>query len=170
MRTENLVRFFGYQLLAAVEWHCGEKLSVGQLRHPLVRSIDARVLLDVVVPRRNVGVAERPIDRNSFLRVRLEIEIAVAVALASPHQRPSTDVVAAIPVEALRLGVRRLLLVDPPVGVLLVELAGALEDGIAPNQILRAATSVSVLPRPLRGVRVVLDVLDVPAALEQQDR
>src|SRR5207253_1129871 len=113
--------FFGDQLFAAVELHRREELSVRKLRHSLMRSIDARVLLDVVVPRRNVGVADRPIDRNSFLRVRLEIEIAVAVALPPPHQRASTDVIAAVPVEALYLGIWRISVGCPVVEIGFVE-------------------------------------------------
>src|SRR5262249_10339780 len=56
----------------------------------------------------------------------------------------------------------------PPVEVLLVERVVALEDRIALLHRLRATAAVRIRPRRLRRVHVVLDVLDVLPALEQQ--
>src|SRR5205085_12631346 len=116
---------------------------------------DAGEALDVAVPGSNVRVPNRPISAHALFHIRREVDIAESEAAASPHERAPADVIAPIPVEALRLGVGRLLLVDPPVGVLLVELARALEDGMAPNQILRATTAVRVLPRRFLRIRVI---------------
>ena len=124
---------------------------------------------DVVVPRREVGVANRPVDRDAVLRVRLEIEIAEAIALSSPRERPSADVIAAIPVEALDLGVGRVFLRYPPVEILLVQRIVALQDRIKFDHLARPATAMRILPRRFARVRVVLAVLDVLAAFEHQD-
>jgi hypothetical protein len=109
------------QLLAAIERHRRLKLAVGQLRQVLPRALDAGVALDVVVPGGDVGIADRPVDGDTFLRVCLEVEIAPAVTLPPPHQRAATDLIAAIPVEAFDLGVRIVLVGRPEGEVLLVE-------------------------------------------------
>ncbi len=155
-------------LLGAVERHRRLELSVRQLRQMLDRSGNARVAFDLVVPRREVCVANRPVDRDAVLRVRLEIEIAQAIALTSPRERPSADVIAAIPVEALDLGVRRVFLRHPPVEILLVQRIVALQDRIPFDHLARAATAMRILPRRFARVRVILPVLDVLAAFEHQ--
>src|SRR6476619_1483492 len=50
------------QLLAVVESKFGKELAIGQLRQALLRSGDADEALDPVIPRREIGVADRPID------------------------------------------------------------------------------------------------------------
>src|SRR5215210_562779 len=95
IRSELFVRYIRDCLLAAIELHRRQELSIGQLRHVLARAVDAGVRLDVVVPWRQVLVADRPVDGDSILRIRLEVEVAPAVALTSPHQRTPADVVAA---------------------------------------------------------------------------
>ena len=144
------------------------ELPVRQLRHGFDRARDAGVALDVVVPRRKLGVAQRPIDGDAFARVRFEIEVAPAIALPSPQQRAAADVIAAIPIEALDLGVRRILLVDPPIEVALVQRVVAAQDAVRLLHRIRAPAAVRVLPRALVGIHVVLGVLDVLAALEQE--
>src|SRR6185295_20212770 len=59
----------GDQIFRAVERHRRLKLPVGQLRQSFGRSGDANEALDVVVPGREVRVADRPVDRNSLFRV-----------------------------------------------------------------------------------------------------
>ena len=86
VRSEDFVRFVGNHLLAAVQLHRRKKLAVGKLRHSLVRAVNAGVSFDVVVPRRDVGVANRPVYCDALPGVRLEVEIAMAIALATPHQ------------------------------------------------------------------------------------
>ena len=137
----------GDRLLGAVERHRRLELPVRKLRQSFNRSGDARVLLDVVVPRREIRVADRPVDGDALAAVGLEVEIAESVALAAPGQRAAADVIAAIPVEALDLGVRRLLLVHPPVEVLLVERIVALQHRIGVDHRARAAGAIRILPR-----------------------
>ena len=93
-------------LLEAVHRHRRQELAVGQLRQALAAAADAGEALDVVVPRRDVLVADRPVDGDAVARVGLEVEVAPAVRLPAPQQRPAADVIAAHPVEALDLGVR----------------------------------------------------------------
>ena len=123
---------------------------------------------DVVVPRCELGVADRPIDRNALAGVGLEIEIAPAVALPPPQQRATAHVIAAIPVEALDFGVRRLLLIGPPIEVALAERIVAPEYRIRLLHRVGPRTAVRVFPRALVGIHVVLGVLDILAALEQE--
>ena len=103
-------------LFQAVHRHRRQVDAVGQLRQPVARAADAGEALDVLVPGRDVRVADRPVDAEAVLGVGLEVEVAPAVRLAAPEQRTAADVVAAHPVEALHLGVRVLLVVDEPMG------------------------------------------------------
>ena len=137
------------QIFAAVQRHGGLKLPVRQLREPVARAGDAGMPLDVVVPRRELRVANGPIDRDAVAHVAFEIEIAPAITLPSPQQGAAADVIAAIPVETLDLGVRRLLLVGPPVRLSLGQRIVALQDRIRLFQRVRAAAAMRVLPRSL---------------------
>src|SRR5450631_4363656 len=126
------------------------------------------MLLHVVIPRRELLVANRPVDGDTVLCVDAEVEVAPAVALASPCQRTAADLIAAIPVEPLHLRVGRLLLIDPEGEVLLVEQV-PLEHLVSLFHRCRSAASMQVFPRRLGGVDVILDVLDVAASLQEQD-
>ncbi len=77
--------------------HRRKKLSIGQLRQSFGLSADARKLFHVVVPRRDVGVANRPVDSDSFSQVGFKIEIAPAVTLAAPKDGLSADLASANP-------------------------------------------------------------------------
>src|SRR2546423_1761624 len=169
MWAEDLVRFVSNHLLAAVELHGRKELAVGELRHSFDGAVYTRVLLDVIVPRRDVGVADRPVYGDPVLRVCLEVEITPAIALAAPHQRPSADVITAIPVEALYLGVRRIPAGCPVIEVGFIKRIIGLEGRIQFLHRSGASTAVRVLPRRLGRVHVVLDVFDVLATLEHQD-
>src|SRR5581483_12492441 len=72
-------------------------------------------LLDAVVPRRDVGIAKRPIDPVSIALVRFEIQIAPAIAVTSPQQRAPADDVGPQPVVRLarRLNIWVLAVVVP---------------------------------------------------------
>src|SRR4029077_124695 len=94
---------------------------------------------DVVVPRRDILVANRPVRGDALFRVRLEVEVAVTIALTSPHQRSAAHVVAAEPVEALNLCIWRILIGRPPIEVLLVQRIVALEDRVLRLLSLRVA-------------------------------
>src|SRR5471032_1273616 len=88
------------------------------------------MLLDVIVPGSEVGVADRPVDGDSFLCVGLEVEVAPAITLTTPHQRASADVVAAIPIEALYFCVGRILVGGPVVEIRLVQRIVTLQDRV----------------------------------------
>ena len=83
--------------LRAIHLHRRQKLAVGQLRQALGLSADAGEFFHVVVPRRDVGVANRPVNGVAFFQVGFEIEIAPAIALASPSKRLSADLASANP-------------------------------------------------------------------------
>jgi hypothetical protein len=68
-----------------------------QLRQSFGLAGDPDELLDVVVPRRDIGVADRPVDADPFARIGLEIEIAPAVDLPAPHDRAPAHLPAANP-------------------------------------------------------------------------
>jgi hypothetical protein len=74
----------------------------------------AREALDVRVPGRDVGVADRPVDAVAVAQVGLEVEVAPAVAVPAPEQRLAAHGAALDPGERLVLDVRVL-------GVVLVE-------------------------------------------------
>src|SRR5439155_11799130 len=60
---------------------------------------------DVVVPRRYVRVANRPVDRYTFFQVRFKIEITPAVALASPGDGLAANLTSANPTEFRTSGI-----------------------------------------------------------------
>src|SRR5512138_3986151 len=76
--------------------------------------------------------------------------------------------VSTIPVEPLDLGVWAVLVGCPPGEVLLVERVVTLEHRVQLFHRFGAAATMRVLPRAFRRVDVVLDVLDVLAALQHQ--
>src|SRR5205814_10532910 len=76
------------------------------MRETFFSSLNADELLDVTPPWRQILVAERPIDADSFPRVRLDVEIAPSIDAAPPHDRPSADLSATDPVERLPFGGR----------------------------------------------------------------
>jgi len=96
---------FTNRLLDAVQRHRLEEFAVGELRQPLRLAADADEGLDVVVPRGDVRVANRPVDADAFARVRLEVEVAPTIDLAAPHDRAPPTWRAANPRERLVAGV-----------------------------------------------------------------
>ncbi len=95
----------------------------------------------MVVPGREIGVANGPIDRNSVAQVRFEIEIAPAVTLASPHDRASTDLAPANPTEGFTgiCGVWVLVIVDEEFGRPLIACVALALNGL----ILRQAATIA---------------------------
>src|SRR5262245_12268472 len=69
----------------------------------------------MIVPRRDFGIADRPVDADALAHIGGEIQIAVAIALPAPGYRPPADMIAADPVEAAHLGVRMLVILHEPV-------------------------------------------------------
>ena len=154
--------------LDAVEVHRRQELAVGQLRQSFGAAAHADEALDMVVPRRELGVTDRPVDRDAVLRVRLEVHRAPAIALPAPHDRAAADVIAADPVEALDLGVRMLGVVDEPMLRRLRDrVAAACSDRLALQVFVGGAAAVGKLPDVL-GRRRIVAVLHVAAAIEHQ--
>src|SRR5438093_10405693 len=88
----------------------------------------------MVVPRRDVGVADRPVHPEPVARVGAEVEVAPAVHLAAPHDGAAADLAAPDPVK--RLGgserVRGLAVVDEELAAVLVaRVAVALHELVA---------------------------------------
>ncbi len=81
------------------------------MRQSFLLAAHADEALDVIVPRRDVGVADRPVDGDAVAQVGLEIEIAPAVHLASPDDRLAAHLPRAEPVER-PIGRRRVRVVD----------------------------------------------------------
>ena len=144
-------------------------MSVRQRLDTVARAGDAGEGFGVRVPRVDVLVANRPVDRDAVFRIRFEVQITVSIALSAPHQRTASDVVTAIPVEALRFCIRRILVAGPPVEIFLVQRIVALEDGVFRFHGLGVATAMRILPRAFLRVGVVLHMLDVLTALEHQN-
>src|SRR5712692_9491312 len=84
-------------LLNTGHLHRREKFSVGQLRQAFSLAADAGELFHVVVPGRDVRVADGPIDGDSLFQIGFEIEIASAVTLAPLYDGFSANLVAANP-------------------------------------------------------------------------
>src|SRR5882672_8548184 len=144
-------------LLGAVQRHGRKELAVRELRQAerLARNPDE--LLHVVVPRRDVGVADRPVHAESVPRVRLEVEVAPAVYLPAPHDRLATHLAAADPMERL-VGIERVRVLavvhEELAAVLVAGITMALDELIALERRAVAEAAELHLPR-----RHVLDVI-----------
>ncbi|MCY1250921.1 hypothetical protein D9M72_646170 [compost metagenome] len=84
--AEGLIDPRGYVLLDDIQRNGRQEFPVGQDVQTLPGTGDAGELLDVVVPGRGVGVADRPVGGDALFQVRLEIQIRQAIALPAPHQ------------------------------------------------------------------------------------
>ena len=109
-----------------VEFEGGQEFAVRQHREAFLAAADAGVALDVAVPRRQVGIADRPVGAVAILQVGLEIQVAPAVGLARPHQRLAAQLVPADPAEG-PAGRRRI----RHVAVVVEELLRVFVEGIA---------------------------------------
>src|SRR5581483_2758737 len=89
------------QALAADHLHAGQKVAVGQLRQSFRRAADTDEGFDLVVVRRNLGVADRPIVAVAIVRGGFEIIIRKPVALATPHNRAPADLPTTYPIKRL---------------------------------------------------------------------
>src|SRR5262245_57577524 len=125
----------------------------------------------MVIPRRDVGIADRPVDADALALVRREVEVRVAIALPPPRDRPPADMIAADPVEPAHLGVGMLVILDEEVVPLVVDrVAGALllEIMLVDLGLRRAPAGEAEVPRVLGEGRVVLAVLHVAPAFEDE--
>src|SRR5690606_24212186 len=102
------------------------KDAVGQAGYAIAIARNAGEAFDMVVPWRQVVIADRPIDAVAVLLVGLEVLRSETVGLARPHQRLAAAVIAAHPLErrVVRRLVGLLVLLDP-------ELLGGLVQGVA---------------------------------------
>ena len=153
-------------LLDAVEVERRQEFPVGHRLDSVAGPAHADEALDVRVPRSDVLVADRPADPVAMTLRRRELVVAPALAGAAPHDRLAAHLVAADPVERLLLHVGML-------GVLHEEVLHVFRGDHAHHRIVldhlaRQPTAVRELPgREIRG-GIVLDVLDVAAALQYQ--
>src|SRR4051812_41132044 len=88
-------------LLGAIQLPGREEIAVGKMREAELLTRDADEALDVSVPRRQVCVANRPVDTVAVAQIRLEIEIARAQAHATPDETSAAQLVTANPAEIL---------------------------------------------------------------------
>src|SRR4051812_76063 len=128
------------------------------MRESFAASLYADELLDVAPPRRHVLVPDRPVDADSFARVRLVIEITPTKHAAAPHDRLAADLPAANPRERFpfrrRVGVVEI--VDEELArVLVARAALALDRLVALEPVAVAHSTVPLLIR-----HHVLDVVD----------
>ena len=97
----TIVKIFGEGvaeiLFNAGHLHRRKKFSVGKLGQALGLAADAGELFHVVVPGRDVRVADRPIRGDSIFQIRFKVEIAPTIALASPGDGFSAHLAAANP-------------------------------------------------------------------------
>ena len=87
--------------LRAIQLHRWQESAVWQLSQAQRLSADSDEIFHVVVPGRNVCVANRPIDSDAFANVRFEIQVAPSINLAAPHYRTPAHLAAANPSERL---------------------------------------------------------------------
>src|SRR4051812_25732514 len=128
------------------------------MREAFAASLHADEFLDVAPPRSHVLVANRPVDTDSFPRVRLVIEITPAKDAAAPHDRLATDLPAANPRERLsfRRRVRVVEIVDEELASVFVARAALTLDRLIPLD--PVAVAHSTIPLLIR--HHVLDVVD----------
>src|SRR3990172_1700549 len=134
----------------AAQLHGRQELAVRQLRQPFGLPAHADEALHVVVPRRDVRVANGPIDANLLPGVGLEVQAAPTVNLATPHDRTPASLAAADPGERLVcvevIGV--LAIVHEKLGSPLVARVALLLDGlVSVDHLPITATPEWQLPR-----------------------
>src|SRR5271154_3261371 len=123
--VEMLRNRFLHNALRAIHFHRRKKFPVRELREAFGLATYAGEFFDVVVPRRDVLIANRPIYGDTVAQVGFEIQIAPAITLAAPDDGFAANLAAANPCERLSgIGGERIFeIVDE-------ELAGILVAGI----------------------------------------
>ena len=112
--SEFLLDNFLRGQLAATQPHSRKKLAVGQLRQIFGRSADADKILNAIVIRFEILVAEGPILAVAVIAGGLEFEIAVAIANAGPTKSLAAHLPSANPHERLvgRKCIRMVVVID----------------------------------------------------------
>ena len=86
-------------LLDAIQRHRREEGPVGQMRESFGLTADANETLDPIVPGREVGVPNGPVDGDPVSLVGLEVEVAPAIDLPGPDYGLAPDLSRAKPEE-----------------------------------------------------------------------
>src|ERR1700733_11435258 len=109
----------------------------------------------MVIPGREVVVADRPVNSDAVTRICLKIHLAPAVTLATPCDGATANLVAADPVEPLLLEVGIVQLVNKPMfECLRADIAGSGSHGLVTKVFERRAAAMGQLPRVQPGGRV----------------
>src|SRR5207247_9527725 len=106
-------------LLSTLHLHRRQKFSIRKLRQSLRLARDSDEILDIVVPGRDVLIANRPVNGDSFAQVGFEIQITPAIRLSSPHDGSPAHMAAANPQERLTWigGIRVLTIIDEELAI-----------------------------------------------------
>ncbi len=156
-------------LLEAVHLEGWQQVALGKLGESGFLATDADEGLHAVVPGREVRVAQRPVDPDSFLEVGFEVEVAPPEAVARPEERAPAHLVAPEPMERLELLVGMIDVLHQEVLHVLAEQEGQLAlDGIVLQVLLRGQVAVRKLPGIEAGGGIVLDVRDRAAPLQHE--
>src|SRR5579871_4002847 len=162
-RTEPLPHRF----LDSRQLHWLLQDAIGQMRETQRLAADSHKTLDIVVPRQQIGIANRPVDAYPLAHVRFEVEVAPAEAIPAPRQRLATHLVAANPGERLFLYIRTLRILEEKVHHGLIERMTAILDVIVVVE-YRVIDGAEVLEAPRWAVLgdIVSAVRDAASALE----
>src|SRR5262249_50839583 len=149
---------FTNYLLRAGHFHGRQEFSIGQLRQALSLAADAGEFLHVVVPRRDIGIANRPIHRDAVFEVGCKVQIAPAIALAAPRDGLAADLAPANPRKMFAgiVSVGIVYVADEEFIRILIASVVTLALHVLRSGALRANVPVAILQLPDRGV---LDVV-----------
>ena len=152
--------------LGAGERHRRLEAAVGQFREALGQPVDADVVLDQIVVRRDIGVADRPVYAGAVVGGRLEVDVAEPQAGATPDVRAPAHQPRAYPQErgVGRVDVRLFEVVDEPVGV---PLAHGVRARLDWTLTLERPLGSPPVRQAVRGhMLLVVGVGELPARLE----
>src|SRR5206468_8709029 len=141
-------RVFNHQL-STRHLHRRQKFSIRKLRQSLRLARDSDEILDIVVPGRDVLIANRPVNGDSFAQVGFEIQITPAIRLSSPHDGSPAHMAAANPQERLTWigGIRVLTIIDEELAIPFIHSTARLLNRLIVIEALAIAqTAESLLP------------------------
>src|SRR5438270_8458800 len=130
-----------YHQFRTAHFHGRQKLAVRQLRKPLGLAADADEILDIVVPRRNILIANGPVNAHVLPQVRFEVQITPAIGLPAPYDRPTANLSSADPQE-WSVGIHRVrifFIIDEKFAVPLVHSGARLLDRLIDAYLLALA-------------------------------
>ena len=162
------VELVAHLLLRAVEVEWREELAVRHRLEVVRVPADADEFLDVRVPRRDVVVGDRPVHPVALTFGRGELVFAPALAGAPPDQRLAADLISADPVERFLLDVRMVCILYEKMGRVFAVAGRFADERIVVDHLPRQGAAMRQLPGHQVRRRIVLDVLDVAPALEDE--